>query len=480
MKKKSWEKKSQVSDDDDESVDFDAEDSGSEYDENEKLLLEKTREELAKGGEITDDDSEDEVFPLRNKLDIYEDSEEEDDGKEYDDQETQDLESDEENDKHMSDSDIEGAESDSDDLPNDKAWGQLRKSFYNTDYLDKDHGGFEGEDDEETAKMEEEEARKIHQRMMSELENIDLNNELFAGTKDLETFKEISDKNDITKMEKIKKDLSSMSDREKRKLLIKESPEMLGLITDFKEHMKTVEEKLSPILKLLKSKNIQKSSASDFIQYYYEIIMNYCVNISYYFLMKSHRIPIQNHPIMKRLLQYRQLLCDQSTRYNSIILPQIDQILSSSNTENKNYAVKPKTKKLLNILSQKQKVEKIKNISTNEVKTNGFSSEIIEKEDNQDAFSNSESENEEKSEDKQAMTVEEKRGITYQIAKNKGLTPRRKKELRNPRVKNRMKYRKAKIRRKGQIREPRKELHRYDGEISGIKVNLAKSIKIKA
>lgn len=42
----------------------------------------------------------------------------------------------------MSDSDIEGAvESGSDDLPNDKAWGQLRKSFYNTDYLDKDHGG---------------------------------------------------------------------------------------------------------------------------------------------------------------------------------------------------------------------------------------------------------------------------------------------------------------------------------------------------
>lgn len=49
------------------------------------------------------------------------------------------------------------------------------------------------------------------------------------------------------------------------------------------------------------------------------------------------------------------------------------------------------------------------------------------------------------------MTTDEKRKITYQIAKNKGLTPRRKKELRNPRVKNRMKYRKAKIRRKGQV-----------------------------
>lgn len=47
---------------------------------------------------------------------------------------------------------------------------------------------------------------------------------------------------------------------------------------------------------------------------------------------------------------------------------------------------------------------------------------------------------------------EGKRGITYQIAKNKGLTPHRKKEQRNPRVKHRNKYRKARICRKGQVR----------------------------
>lgn len=32
----------------------------------------------------------------------------------------------------------------------------------------------------------------------------------------------------------IKKDLSSMNDREKRKLLMKEAPEIFGLIEDFK------------------------------------------------------------------------------------------------------------------------------------------------------------------------------------------------------------------------------------------------------
>lgn len=46
-----------------------------------------------------------------------------------------------------------------------------------------------------------------------------------------------------------------------------------------------------------------------------------------------------------------------------------------------------------------------------------------------------------------------KRAITYEMAKNKGLTPHRKKEQRNPRVKHRMKYRKAVIRRKGAVRK---------------------------
>lgn len=38
------------------------------------------------------------------------------------------------------------------------------------------------------------------------------------------------------------------------------------------------------------------------------------------------------------------------------------------------------------------------------------------------------------------------------MAKNKGLTPKRKKIDRNPRVKHREKFRRAKIRRKGQVR----------------------------
>lgn len=45
-----------------------------------------------------------------------------------------------------------------------------------------------------------------------------------------------TDSNDITKLMTVKKDLSSMSNREKHKLLMKESPELFGLIKDFKSN----------------------------------------------------------------------------------------------------------------------------------------------------------------------------------------------------------------------------------------------------
>ncbi|CAG8572922.1 12412_t:CDS:10, partial [Acaulospora morrowiae] len=57
-----------------------------------------------------------------------------------------------------------------------------------------------------------------------------------------------------------------------------------------------------------------------------------------------------------------------------------------------------------------------------------------------------------------------KRQINYQILKNKGLTPRRKKEQRNPRVKHRNKYEKAKKKIKSIRPEVTKQLGSYGGE----------------
>ncbi|KAL1962692.1 hypothetical protein VTN77DRAFT_9236 [Rasamsonia byssochlamydoides] len=73
-----------------------------------------------------------------------------------------------------------------------------------------------------------------------------------------------------------------------------------------------------------------------------------------------------------------------------------------------------------------------------------------------------------------------KRAITYQIEKNKGLAPKRKKEVRNPRVKKRKKFEQKK-KRLGSIRPIYKGGEGpggYGGELTGIKKNLVKSVKL--
>ena len=72
-----------------------------------------------------------------------------------------------------------------------------------------------------------------------------------------------------------------------------------------------------------------------------------------------------------------------------------------------------------------------------------------------------------------------KRAASYEIIKNKGLTPHRKKANRNPRVKKREMYDKAVIRRKGQVRDVISgAAGSYGGETTGIKSNTARSRKI--
>lgn len=73
----------------------------------------------------------------------------------------------------------------------------------------------------------------------------------------------------------------------------------------------------------------------------------------------------------------------------------------------------------------------------------------------------------------------DKRAASYEIMKNRGLTPHRKKANRNPRVKKREAFAKAVVARKGQVREVQSgSATHYGGELTGIKANLSRSRKI--
>ena len=75
-----------------------------------------------------------------------------------------------------------------------------------------------------------------------------------------------------------------------------------------------------------------------------------------------------------------------------------------------------------------------------------------------------------------------KRNISYSIRKNKGLTPSRPKEVRNPRVKRRTKFESAsrKLKSTKRINDPKQagaQREYYSGEATGISKSLSRSVK---
>ncbi|XP_011860857.1 PREDICTED: something about silencing protein 10 isoform X2 [Vollenhovia emeryi] len=424
-----------------EDVDMDAvTDSEEEYTETEKKLLEKVR----KPRTTENFDSDDEVYGLQD------DSEEEEE---------------EDNQQDSMESDIEGAQED-DDMPNDRAWGSKAKAFYSSDFKFTDYASAP-EKDLINADLEEEEGRRLHLRSMGQ--HLDLDGSSFSRNRAAP----VVEGSKVTR-----EDSEQVSDKES----------FMILVNTFKEYMTEARDTLAPFLELVKDGTCPECKAVGFIRTKYEVILNYCTNISFCLMLRTKGLPVKSHPVVKRLEQYRQLL-DKLQSEQGDLLEQVAEILKAVKEGRPLYSVSDgpriKTSKRSPRLAclTKQLARKIEAAVPKEQSLSDSMDEETSIED-LDTAEKYDGESEADKKDNTALNINEeeeaiKRAITYKMAKNRGLTPYRKKELRNPRVKHRNKYRKAKIRRKGAVREVRKELTRYAGEISGINIGVKKGIKLK-
>ncbi|XP_040284668.1 something about silencing protein 10 [Bufo bufo] len=398
-------------------------------------------------------DSEDEVMPL----DIEEDDEE------------QEEEEEEEDDRISMGSDLE--DRDKDGLPDELAWGQRKKLYYDTDYKEKKKVKKTKEELEAEAAEEEEEAQNIQRRLAKTLDEEDY------GLDFIQAFAEKPSEETPTE-EKIVKDLEKMSDKEKRKLLKKESPELMELIQDLKQKLAEVKNELQPLITMVKGGIIPKGKGSTYLQTKYQLYLNYCMNISYYLLLKAKRIAISGHPVIERLVTYRNLineLADVDERLSPEIRLLLSEDFQKKISEGKLSTQEPKPSKKPAIKRPVSEAKAEDDSDMDEEKALNYyrmmENRLLQK--------RKPAEEQIVEAPSEEMDPNAKRGITYQIAKNKGLTPKRRKIDRNPRVKHREKFRRAKIRRKGQVREVRKEEVRYSGEHSGIRAGVKKSIKLK-
>jgi U3 small nucleolar RNA-associated protein 3 len=413
--------------------DYENSESEEEYTAREKSLLKKAR----KSWKRNDSDSEDEVM----KFDESDSSEPE---------------------KFEADSDIEGNENDK--LPDTREWGGERRAYYGTDFHDKDYSGYTKEE-EEIALMEQQEAINIQKRLASELKDADFGLEMF-----MQSTPDEKQSTDSDYKVKTKTDLSDLSKKEKLALFQADSPEFFDLVREFKERMTESKEILVPALELFKMIELPKHDFIEFLECRNELILNYCTNISFYLLLKSQRVKIRNHPIVQRLGQFQKLICQLDDRFEFVIKPQLEVIMAEINDSSKKSKLK-----MLESLKNKMDISAHSDVPSDE--------DVGEEVDKPVFNQNSESEQEEmennENDDEFGGDGDKKRKITRQIAKNKGLTASKRRELRNPRVKNKKKYLDAVKRRKGAVQPIRPKDKLYQGEPTGIKVNIKRSTKLK-
>ncbi|XP_030378771.1 something about silencing protein 10 [Scaptodrosophila lebanonensis] len=431
---------------DSEDDNYELTDSELEYDEDERELIEDLRKERK---ERNEQDGNEEVL-------LFSDSDEDDAANNDDVGEL------------MRDSDIEGAEDDDGDLPDTMNWGNKKSAYYNTDFVDPDYSNYNAQE-EEQALAEEEEAKKIQLRLAKQMQEADFH---------LDNVKlpESDSEDDTTKRQDgsihVLADLTGLNERERLQLLQKDSPEFIGLTQEFQQYLAEVQELTAPVLNYVRNHNVPMVPALSFASLYQNVLLTYCSNVSFYLLLKAKRSSVKHHPVIKRIVQLKQVRQQLTPRYEEYIRPQLEALLERIQDGDAFTVLDVKQRKAkLQILNKYEKRNDLEN------KDNGTASVKNNEELDDDDDVDHETAEEDDQEDEESELS--RRGITYQIAKNKGLTPHRKKELRNPRVKHRGKYRKAIIRRKGAVRAVRKETKRYGGEISGIKATVTKSIKFK-
>ncbi|NWH58016.1 SAS10 protein, partial [Geococcyx californianus] len=423
-------------------------------------------------------------------VDLFvEHSAEEDEGEEEDgDGEEEDGDEFEDEDGDLSmESDLEGHREDT-KLPHELSWGQRKQLYYDTDYGSDAQAKGKCNQEEVDAEEEEEEqeAQVIQRRLVQDLGEDDYGLDVIQG------YLAEQQKTHDSKGQKINKDLQALSKKEQLKLLKQESPELLQLIEDFEVKLMELKDELHPLLQMVKNGTIPQGKGSRYLQTKYHLYLNYCANISFYLVLKAKRMPVHSHPVIERLVAYRNIINDLAV-IDQKLSPQVRMLLKNYYDKKEDKLRKEKKFAVFLPLDVRKTKSKRAPVLANGRASNDEASE--ESDLDEEAALKYYKMMEEKlklkrKRPKDQDTLEEeamlegedsnkKRGVTYQMIKNKGLTPKRKKIDRNPRVKHREKFRRAKIRRKGQVREVRRELQRYSGEMSGIRAGVKKSRKLQ-
>lgn len=275
-------------------------------------------------------------------------------------------EEDEEDDEANSDDESDEAEDDDDEEEGLSSWGTRKSAYYSSGEGDEEDEEFE-DSDEEAALDEELEVKRLQKKRAMERSDADFADAFAVLTKaDSKKSSATSLAADLhegihadlgsvgrdgAEVERVTRDVSQLSKQEKLDLIQRDAPELLALLEQFKEKTNEIREKMQPMLQQLKTKQTPRTSKGlSYLEVKYHLLLNYCINISFYLLLKAEGRSVKNHPVIEELVRIRVMLekmrpLDQRLKY------QIDKLLKMATLGENNLDIDPKLKHRPNVRS---------------------------------------------------------------------------------------------------------------------------------
>jgi U3 small nucleolar RNA-associated protein 3 len=358
-------------------------------------------------------------------------------------------------------------------LPGANTWGKNRKSYYGTSYVDEDWGGV-NESDEELIELEEEDAIARQKKLDAAIAAVDY-----------ETLAQRTDENvqqSAPPAEKCsKKDWKKMSEEERLKQFTSMSPELQQVVEEYNEKKAVMETLMEPLRKMLvgplkETESLLKRQLSLVYGAYSRYLMNLLLYIQLKITAPGEKLKsVAQHPILDDIIKFKQVISkvDAFVHRNEKRLHKLVLRFTTDESFAEKYAlpkttVKPKQLKK----KKKRRIDEVTEMETDEFEGNSGGHRSSKKRLKKDSHKLAPPE--------LLEDGDEKRKITYEMDKNKGLTAKRKKGTEHSRIKKRKQYDKALIRRRSQVPDVRHEIGKYSGEKRGIKASTIRSVKLKA
>lgn len=239
-----------------------------------------------------------------------------------------------------------------------KAWGKRKGAYYGADTQE-----FELMDDEEeeTLKGEEEEGRRLQLEQADDYDEEDMTltdvlddivtaeegKKAKKGKKkeskkkkkkkkggDMELLAAMNkDLNEVAlgdeMVEKIERDASGLTGKEKQEMLLTDAPELLLLLEDLGPSLKDLEKNVLPVIERVKEGLLATQKGISFFEVKNHLMLSYCINICFYLLLKAEGKQVKDHPVIKQLTTTRVML-DKMRSIDSKLKYQVDKLLKQA------------------------------------------------------------------------------------------------------------------------------------------------------